>query len=306
MKHQKIKKSNFKTTYNFSCILFFGIYVTFVFLQSGCVKNNPAPVFIEINTWSLVSNPESLESPGALTQNFDNAWVYIDDKLIGVFELPCTVPVILDGTKKVRIYPAIRNNGQQSSKKIYPFVTPFETTETFVAGNTYTFNPITMYYKNVDFWIEDFESATIKFETVESVSNAELVRESLSEISAWGDYGHVALSSTENTWTGLSFGNQYLPVGQEVYLEINYRNTTGISTALNAYDINDNLTERPNWLINKQEPSDLTWKKIYIDLRELVSYSTNADYFKQRLRCTLDSDKTEADVYIDNIKVVHF
>ena len=64
--------------------------------------------------------------------------------------------------------------------------------------------------------------------------------------------------------------------------------------------------ENPNISLNSQDPSTMIWKKIYIDLKEIISYSTSAEYFKIYLRALLDNGDTEGDIYIDNINVVHF
>jgi hypothetical protein len=47
-------------------------------------------------------------------------------------------------------------------------------------------------------------------------------------------------------------------------------------------------------------------KKIYIDLREMISNSPMATYFEQSFQALLDANDSEGTIIIDNIKVVHF
>ena len=58
--------------------------------------------------------------------------------------------------------------------------------------------------------------------------------------------------------------------------------------------------------MNAQDPSTVTWKKIYIDLKELIAASASGAYFEQGFIATLDSGKTNTEILIDNIKLVHF
>ncbi len=281
------------------------IFVLLYFGLSGCVKNNPAPIWLDIDKWTLNSNPNSSVNPGTLTQNFTDVWVYIDGNVIGVFELPCKIPVLVSGSCKVTLYPAIRNNGISATKKIYPFVEPFENTMNLVEGETYSINPVTRYYSETKFWVEDFENSTIKI-TPDPISNATLNVENNSSVGAWGYYGHIALTSSDSLWVGLSTDVMYLPKsGAEVYLEVNYKNSNSLLTGIISYPNGGSGTDNPNISMNSQG-SNATWKKIYIDLKDIVSNTPTSAYYKPYFRALLDSGLSSGDVYIDNIKVVHF
>lgn len=278
------------------------------FLFNGCVKNNPLPVWLEINEWTLESNPLNTNGePSFLSHNFTDVWVYVDNKVIGVFEVPCKIPILINGdSKNVKLYPAIRNNGIASTKKLYPFTEAFDATLNLVPGETYTFNPVTRYTTAVKFWTEDFESSTVKLETDTDYSTATLDFGNDTAIALSGDYGHIGVSTDNSLWVGVTTESLNLPKGSEVYLEVDYRNTAPILTGVKAYSITGDITDNPNVSMNAQSVSDLKWKKIYIQLGEIVSYSTNAYNFKQYFRVQLPESLTSADVYIDNIHVVYF
>ena len=55
-----------------------------------------------------------------------------------------------------------------------------------------------------------------------------------------------------------------------------------------------------------QQGANAVWKRIYIDLKDVVSNTPSGLTYKQYLRVLLDPGKSSSDVYIDNIKVVHF
>lgn len=286
-------------------ILFGGL-----FILSSCVKNNPEPVWLELNKWTLEVNPTASDDAGQLTQNLSDAWVYVDNKLIGCFELPCKIPVLTSGQNiRVQIYPAIRNNGIAATKKIYPFVEPIDVAIDLEAGQTYTPDMKTRYYNNTKFWIEDFSSpSSIELdESDDAISTAvfELGDDDNYALNPGNDYGHIIFTTTNALYEAQSIEEFILPgSGAEVYLEIDYRNTNSLLTGLVQYG--DTYKVHPNISLNGQDPSEWKWKKIYIDMKEIASYATNVDFFKLYFKGQIDEGKSASDIYIDNIKVVHF
>jgi hypothetical protein len=283
-------------------------FVVLSFGLSGCVKNNPLPVWLEINQWTLNSNPNSVNNPGALTHNFSDVWVYVDGKVIGVFEVPCKIPVLVSGNCKVSLYPAIKNNGLAAVKKIYPFAEPFETTLQLTEGETYVFNPVTKYNVNTKFSIEDFENSTVTIEkeTVYSSPDLDLQIQNNPSIGNWGNYGHLSLNTIDSLWIGI-LPELILPKsGAEVYLEFDYKNTNSILTGMIERQIGGSNVDHGGYTAARQNLENLQWKRIYIDLRDVVSNTPNGYAYRQYLKMSLDSGLSSSDVYIDNIKVIHF
>ncbi len=281
-----------------------------LFLVSSCIKNNPDPVWIEINEWKLVANPLN-DQVGELSQNLSNAWVYVDGELVGVFELPCKIPVIYEGMKSIQVFPAIWNNGISSTKKIYPFMDYYEVSADFVPNQTITLNPVTRYKTNVNFWVEDFELAgsTIQ-DDVNSLAQIQIVAGSpINGPYNGNQFGRISLSTAINSWVGYSDdpgSNQLqLPKGKEVYLEIDYHNTNRVTTGLLAVSPSGTI-DNPNIQLNPQDAATATWKKIYIDLREIIAASASGAYYQLSFQALLDEDDTEGEINIDNIKVVYF
>jgi hypothetical protein len=61
----------------------------------------------------------------------------------------------------------------------------------------------------------------------------------------------------------------------------------------------------PNIQINAQPLSQMQWKKIYIELKEIISYSINEAHFETYFRIELPEGKNEGLVYLDNLKIVY-
>ena len=289
----------------------FFLFMIVGLMLNSCIKNNPDPSWIEITPWTLVANSNSQYPTGELTHSFTDAWVYVNDELIGVFQVSDTlkIPVLKSGAVNIKIYPAIRNNGVSATKKIYPFVERYEINTTLVQNQTLQINPVTRYSSMVRFAIEDFEDPAIKI--VNDLNSAtQMAQGNDPAILQWGNfYGYVNLNETDTTWIAYtnfeSVNEANLPRGKEVYLEIDYYNTNNVVTGL-LWISPSSIKNNTNYQLNDQDPSKVKWKKIYIDLKELISNSPTGTYFEQSFQAMLDDGDTEGLIVIDNIKVVHF
>lgn len=280
-------------------IVFFLVYS----ITSSCVKNNPDPSWIYINPWVLQENQTNLE--GELTHNITDAYLLIDDKLIGYFELPIKLPLLLDGAKKIAIYPAIHNNGIASTKRTYPFLQPYVLSTTLIKNQTLTINPTTKYYTQTKFWIENFEDAGLKLATDPDFSPLLTTGSNPSILKYGQKYGRIHLTTNNSKWMGETDKITLPQFGSEVFLEIDYMNTNNILTGVKSFGPNSFQTN-PNIQLNAQSDATKKWKKIYIDLKEIISYSTNYNQFQQFIEAELDAGKDSSDIYIDNIKLVYF
>ena len=289
----------------------FLLLIVVVFVVNSCVKNNPDPAWIKIEPWNLEVNSDLNGAEGALTSNFKNAWVFADGKLIGVFELPAKVPILSEGSVKLQIYPTIENNGISATKKVYPFVEQYEVTVNLVKNETIVLNPVTRYKTMTKFWIENFDdSFNFKFET-DVNSMASLIYGNDPQYLKWGTgYGLINLTPTDSTFLAYTKDSQNQtfstwPKGQEIYLEIDYINTNSLVTGLIELS-SQAITNHPNIQLNGQNIGAQVWKKIYIDLREIVSGTPTAEYYKIYLQAALQSGGLPRDVIIDNVKLIYF
>lgn len=282
---------------------FLGFIIVVGFVS--CIKKTETPSWIEVKAWQLETNPTLSNSEGELTHSLSNAWIYVDDELLGVFQVPCKIPVLKSGNVNIKIFPTVLNNGISATKKIYPFLNVFETNLELIKSQTTVIQPITSYKNNLQFWIEDFEDANLKIVN-DNQSTASLTVGNVDSLLQWGNYyGQVNLNSLDSNW--IAYTNQHLnlPKGEEVYLEMDYCNTNSLITGLIAVS-NVGLKNNINIQLNKQKLPQLEWKKIYIDLKELISYSNNADFFELSFLTKFDAIEPNGFILIDNIKIIHF
>jgi hypothetical protein len=277
-------------------------------LLSACVKNNPDPSWLEVNAWTLEANSTLNGEEGELTHNITDAWVYIDDKLIGVFEVPFKIPVLKDGLCNIRIYPTIKINGVGSTKMKNEHMVPFEVNATLTKNQTLTLNPVTHYKDGLSFWIEDFEDINIKLtdDPNTSSANLNLANDSLKWFNG-NYYGQVNLTAQDSMWIAYTNQDQQLtiPKGKQAVLEIDYCNSVDFTHYL--LFVNSNGTNENIMRTMRQSPlNSLRWKKIYILLSEVIGYGPNNTNYVQAFKAFYDSTLSNNVILIDNLKVVYF
>ena len=285
----------------------FILLLSIIFILSSCVKNNPDPSWIEVNEWQLNSNIELSGLEGELTESITNAKVYVNDDLLGIFEVPFRIPVLKSGSCNVKVYPVVINNGISATKKLYPFLNLYEIDAELIQNETLTINPVTSYKSITNFWVEDFEDINNSLENDANTSLAtlQLSNENLTTFN--GNFcGKVTLNQNDTTWVANTTEQLAIPKGSECYLEIDYYVTNDLYTGL-LYVNPDNTTQNNvNIRLNGQSPEDAVWKKIYIELKELVIASPNQAQFLQTFSAFLDEGDSEGLIYIDNIKVLWY
>ncbi len=274
----------------------------------ACVKNNPDPAWLEVTEWTLEANPALNGEEGQLTQKLTDAWVYVDEKLIGVFEVPFKIPILKEGSASIRIYPTIRINGIAATKMRNEHMVPFEVTGVFIKNQTLTLAPHTHYKDNVHFWIEDFEDINIKITDDPNTSSAHLTL--ANDTVKWFNgnyYGKVLLSPQDSMWIAYTNQDQQLsiPKNKQAMLEIDYCNSVDFTHYI-LFVNNNGTSENIMPTMRKSPLNSLRWKKIYILLSEVITAGPNNSNYLQAFKAFYDSTTSNNLILIDNIKVVYF
>lgn len=285
------------------------LFILPILLLLGCVKNNADPAWLEVTEWTLLSNTSLSGAEGELTHNFSDAWVYINDEVIGVFEVPFKIPLLQSGPCTIKLYPTVKNNGIAATKKIYPFMEVFQVSTELIKNQTTTLNPVTKYSSVSQFSIEDFEDPlNLNIMVDQNTSAIKSTPTSNLDLQPFNGnfYGLIELNTIDSTWIASTQNQLAITKGREAYLEIDYYNTNSIATGV-IYVKPDNTTQNnPNYGMQAQDANSVQWKKIYIDLKELIGYSPNGSNFLQSFIARLDEGKNEGEIRLDNIKVVYF
>jgi hypothetical protein len=281
------------------------------FILSSCDKfegDQTVPSYLKIDSLFFYSNDDT---QGSDNQKITDAWVYVNDDLIGGFELPALIPILTEGTQKLEIRPGIILNGIPDTRAPNPCFKPIiYSSFDFYKDSVVQATGSSTYYENAEFvWMENFEDASL---SIHPSANSDTVIYRTSPANAPGAYlddhsefsgvcwldndrSYVQLVSDDGNGEGFVFDR-----GDFVFLELNYR--TDVPLVVGFYIVLSDLTveERSFLIINPNED----WKKIYVNFTPIVNETVDALNYKVYIEAQLPVDTDQAAIYLDNIKLV--
>jgi hypothetical protein len=275
-----------------------GVVMT-VMIITSCEIVNPAedvPSYVHVESFNVTTD---VDSQGSASSNIHDVWVTVDGKDLGAFELPATVPILAEGNHSVVLRAGILINGIAATRSPYPFYTHYQTTYNLQSAKIENLAPTVTYASYVTFaQNEDFDHAGISFDTTSASDTSFNVIQDANSME--GKYGFVYLDGSHPRFYCESHSTFDLPAGNAaVYVELNYKCNTEfvVGTIANngsSVYVNDQLVIR----------ATETWKKIYVNLTTAASSIPFADW-RIFIRATMPDGMETAQLYFDNIKVVH-
>ena len=273
---------------------------------SSCEIINPdedIPSFIRIDKITVNAH----QGQGSDSAYIADSWIYIDDQLVGAFQLPALIPILHQGAQNIEIRSGVLLNGIAATRTINPFYAYQKKVVTLIPDDIVkidvetTYNPLTKFVWN-SLGQEGFEEGGISIDSVNGSSIK--IEKTSTEVYEGGYSGHIHLDKDHKTYIGQSTEKFVLPRGgQAVVLEINCKNTSNhfvIGMFVRAVD--GKITIVNHLVVNPGK----TWKKLYVNFTELVMQYPQAADFRVFFTAELEPTNTTTDVYLDNIKLIHF
>lgn len=274
------------------------VYIAFILLSfCSCEiidKEEEIPSYIHIDSISLKIDSAA---QGSSSHKITDAWVYIDNALIGVFELPVTFPVLKSGSHEILVRAGIKMNGIAATRIEYPFYNFYSGTVNLIPGSVIPVKPEVHYFPAIKFpFVEDFESTGFNFTSPSISSDTALqITTDPSLVFEGTKSGAAYLDDSSYTFITLSSSSFTEPVGVDVYLELNYKCNQEFSAGI--------YTDTDQYLhaltIN---PND-KWNKIYINVTNAARIASGS--FKIYFKMENNKGVTKPTLFIDNIKLVH-
>lgn len=269
--------------------------ILFGFL-AGCSVLDPAeeiPSYLHIDAMQL----SATGSQGTSISNITDAWVFMDGELLGAFELPCTLPILAEGTHSFIVRAGVKMNGLASTRAIYPFMKGWEGNITLTRAEVTSLNTLTVnYFSGISYvWMEDFDDAGFSIAT-ETGSATSMVRTSANGIE--GQYGLVQLSSDTFNYIGSGPANDLAPPTSDTYIEFDYRCNQPFTVGVLS---NSTAGQYSPWV--SVEPSE-EWNKIYIRLTDVLGSVNPTPDYKIYFGMIKESDVAQPYLNIDNIKLL--
>jgi hypothetical protein len=278
-----------------SCILF-----TFFF--EACQKQNkdePIPAYIHIEKISLKTDHQK---HGSNSAKISDAWVYIDEKLIGCFELPVTFPVLYEGIHEIKVRAGIKVNGIAATRSPYPFYEIYVQKAELKRNERLNLNPVVSYTSFARFnFMENFEGTGIILapgpagtaDTMKQTFDKKLVFEG-------NGSGIAQLTKNKLTFQCISNTSYVLPAGgSPVFLEFNYKCNHSFIAGIYAHT-GTNTSMIPVLGMNPSE----NWNKMYVYLTPSIGGASNASDFNVYFSM-FNNNADDLQLLLDNIKLVY-
>lgn len=270
--------------------------------SSSCDLINPEeqiPAFICVDSFNILP----AAGQGTEMHNIVDAWVYDNEQLVGIYELPAVVPILTTGDANIRIRPGIKLNGQVATRSVYQFVEDFSGTVELFEDSIVCVNPSLPFRTTTSTpWLEDFE-----LPAQVSISSTTLSEESLTIISGQeafdGNSALLHLPADKNIFECKSNASYDLPSGgATVLLEFSYKCNHPFIVSMFSGNSGGSV-QTPIISLN---PTD-EWKHIYVSLTETASTIFQANAHEPAFgfvrNGTVDGD---INVYLDNIRLTYF
>ncbi|MFO7616700.1 MAG: hypothetical protein R6V75_05570 [Bacteroidales bacterium] len=271
-------------------------------LLFSCDLINPPekiPTYIKIDT--MLVRVDDFDR-GAATHQISNVFLTVENSLLGIFEMPFTVPCLSTGKQEVFIRPGIRLNGIAGSRVEYPFFKPYRDSVNLAEGEIITINPITTYKDECQFpWMEDFEDAGVSF--IYSQYSDTTIRNQTSIVRTGRYSGAIYLDDNNRYFEATGPKDFVLPRNSAtILLEFDYIND--VEFELGMYVMEDGAAVWNSLLVVRENSN---WKRFYADLHTTVAYNNNAEAFRIGFRAEYDTTRTGTQhIILDNVKLIHF
>jgi hypothetical protein len=275
----------------------------FLLVQTSCEKfsgDQTIPAYLSIDSIYLQTD-YSLE--GSDSQNITDAWVYVDDYLVGTFQLPARFPVLKEGKHTLSVIPGVKKDGIASTRITYPFYNTVTQSVNFVPDSTFMVGVLkTTYISTAKFkWIEAFEDVTISLDTTSrSMVNIEVTPSGSPLVFEGMHSGIVQMDSALNFFEAAT--HNYFPIPKApVFLEMNFNTNTSFQAGVIIYTTDYIIYQTP---VLNLVPTNNKWKKIYIDLTTTLNSYSNSTNFKVYFGGFKDAAILHGTILLDNVKLV--
>lgn len=250
---------------------------------------------------------------GSAHSKITTVWVFANDISIGVFNLPCVIPILEEGDTKIEVYAGVNMNGIDATRVLYSPYKKFEDqinlkvldTNYLVSSGIPEINYSSIATIKI---VEDFDQTGLNLVKT-TRSDTGLYRSNLpsdvfvnpDEVEDNGKAGIFTLTGDQTFFEASTTDIYDLPQGsRSVFLEMTYKNEIPITIGVIAQIAGGTEQAQTIFLYESEE-----WNKIYINLVTEISSYPFATGFKIFIGGIKPSTMDSASVYLDNIKLAY-
>ena len=286
----------------------YSTFLLLVLIASCEGKRETLPAYISIPNINFEYQNVSIVGNGGTA--ITDAWIFDNDNLLGVFELPAVVAVSTEGTHELTVAAGIKLNGISGTREAYPYYKKWIKDITLSPLDTVHVQPSVSYFLETGIsFKEEFQDIVLGIDTISS-SDVALERVFIENQPSYLDsYVGKAVLTPDNPGLKAYTKNLFLvptTVSLPIYLEMDYKCNQDLVI---GYIIDTPSTGKlDNQLISLRSTvtnGEMVWKHIYIDLTDQFAGQVSATGFGVSFTALYSSANPEGYIYIDNVKVVN-
>lgn len=288
-------------------------------LVAGCKRfdgDQTEPAYITIQGITVVDDADNSRNQpsGFFTNNIDCAELIIyfagdtAETSLGVYELPCRVPVLRHGTiSKLIINPVVKQNGIAATHIYYPYYNVITLHDVPIAiDSTTSLGNLKTTYKTsaAVAWSEFFEpgaqalqlDSIVKKFDYHNIGYLDTVR---------SDAGCGVIRVTDsmkqkNFWSRDSIDLSKYSSDSYLYLELDYWTDVSFSIGFKNPMTSGGSSVTNSALVLTANKG---WNKVYVNLGRLWNYYNSYPYLRLYFSI-LNDEGTKGNIFLDNMKVV--
>jgi len=280
-----------------------------LFLIASCEgKRETLPAYIAIDKINFDYNNVSLVGNGGTA--ITDAWIFDNDNLLGVFELPAVVAIATEGTHTLTVAAGIKLNGISGTRESYPYYKKWDKDITLNPLDTVFVTPKVGYYLETGIsFKEEFQDVVLAIDTASS-SDVALERVFIENEPPYLDayVGKAVITLASPGFKAYTKKLFMVPttVTQPIYLELDFKCNQDfvigyIIQAPSTGTLENKLISLRSTVVN----GEMKWKHIYIDLTDQFAGRVDATGFGISFTAFYDSLNPEGYIFMDNVKVVN-
>lgn len=277
------------------------MYFCLIVLFSSCslfVDDIPIPSYIHIPYYAFQAN----DFEGSSSSKIVDAWVFVNGKKIGAFQMPATFPVLDSGMSEIIIFPGIMLNGISATRAIYVFYEPDTFLVDLQPNHVHTIVPYTTYASYTNFkFIEDFESLGLLF--TKSIRSDTIINiiDDTNLVFEGNRSGEIVLTRIRDYFEAHTVEHYSLPgVGKFSFLEFDCKSSIHFTVGVYVHDYSSTSMHSIVIITPSAE-----WKKIYVNITPVFSRFPATSKFSIYFAAEYDANVEENRILIDNIKLIH-
>jgi len=287
--------------------------LSFLIFVSSCKKDQVVPSYLYI---PILNSSGIYSISGSDSSEIYGAKVFVNNQLVGVYQTPVEVPIFSEGEQTIKTVAVVKKNGFPNDLIPYPYF-DFSTNAVFLeTDKTVNLTPTVEYISTstVDYWYEDFENPTIRFETTDN-SDGELVKTQNPELVFVDDSNGDGANSTSGLFElnsdtayikSLTNENFIYKKNTNAFVEINYKNNQPFFFDIVVFNQVGQVEKIPFFQFKETINSDgeLYWNKIYLEIGSILNTIDQLSSFEICFEMQKDNTVSNSIVMIDNVKLI--